>query len=214
MVFVDRLGIGDAKTCRDEIEFLEEQIYNHEGSEGFHLPNNFGWQGRGDGMVEKRGRGPASFNGSHREAAVSSSDVQRGFGHASDDDKGWATFHNGLVEDDEPHSSPERFHPQGCENRKAREDHTQSKVAVAWRLPEADRSREVEGFLSHRVHVAMRGQTSATSRWSNSGWDDDGGLWTTQYQRKDGEERAHVANGTGERVNDTCRPNNGHKKRA
>ncbi|KAK9088743.1 hypothetical protein Scep_027825 [Stephania cephalantha] len=31
MVFVDRLGIGDAKSCRDEIEFMEEQIYNHEG---------------------------------------------------------------------------------------------------------------------------------------------------------------------------------------
>lgn len=29
--FVDRLGFKDAKSCRAEIEFLEEQIYNHEG---------------------------------------------------------------------------------------------------------------------------------------------------------------------------------------
>ncbi|KAB1221543.1 U-box domain-containing protein 17 [Morella rubra] len=31
LFFVDRLGIKDAKSCRDEIEFLEEQIVNHEG---------------------------------------------------------------------------------------------------------------------------------------------------------------------------------------
>ncbi|XP_043694622.1 transcription factor MYB53-like [Telopea speciosissima] len=30
-LFIDRLGIRDAKTCRVEIEFLEEQIYNLEG---------------------------------------------------------------------------------------------------------------------------------------------------------------------------------------
>lgn len=30
MVFVDRLGIRDARTCRSEIEFLEEQVYNQE----------------------------------------------------------------------------------------------------------------------------------------------------------------------------------------
>ncbi|KAF9621821.1 hypothetical protein IFM89_028409 [Coptis chinensis] len=29
--FVDKLGIRDARICRSEIEFLEEQIYNHEG---------------------------------------------------------------------------------------------------------------------------------------------------------------------------------------
>ncbi|KAK9267376.1 hypothetical protein L1049_009801 [Liquidambar formosana] len=29
--FVERLGIKDVKSCRAEIEFLEEQIYNHEG---------------------------------------------------------------------------------------------------------------------------------------------------------------------------------------
>ncbi|XVF87277.1 hypothetical protein PTKIN_Ptkin18bG0106200 [Pterospermum kingtungense] len=31
LFFVDRLGIRDAKSCRSEIEFLEEQIVNHEG---------------------------------------------------------------------------------------------------------------------------------------------------------------------------------------
>lgn len=31
LFFVDRLGIRDAKSCRAEIEFLEEQIYSHEG---------------------------------------------------------------------------------------------------------------------------------------------------------------------------------------
>ncbi|XP_043725910.1 U-box domain-containing protein 17-like [Telopea speciosissima] len=31
ILFIDRLGIRDAKTCRAEIEFLEEQIYNLEG---------------------------------------------------------------------------------------------------------------------------------------------------------------------------------------
>ncbi|KAF3451326.1 hypothetical protein FNV43_RR07421 [Rhamnella rubrinervis] len=31
LFFVDRLGIRDAKSCRDEIEYLEEQIVNHEG---------------------------------------------------------------------------------------------------------------------------------------------------------------------------------------
>ncbi|XP_043694667.1 U-box domain-containing protein 17-like [Telopea speciosissima] len=31
-LFIDRLGIRDAKTCRAEIEFLEEQIYNLEGN--------------------------------------------------------------------------------------------------------------------------------------------------------------------------------------
>ncbi|GLT32687.1 hypothetical protein SLA2020_073340 [Shorea laevis] len=29
--FVERLGITDAKSCRGEIEFLEEQIVHHEG---------------------------------------------------------------------------------------------------------------------------------------------------------------------------------------
>ncbi|KAF5195369.1 Ring-type e3 ubiquitin transferase [Thalictrum thalictroides] len=29
--FIEKLGIRDAKICRAEIEFLEEQIYNHEG---------------------------------------------------------------------------------------------------------------------------------------------------------------------------------------
>ncbi|OMO65468.1 Armadillo [Corchorus olitorius] len=31
LFFVERLGIRDAKSCRSEIEFLEEQIVNHEG---------------------------------------------------------------------------------------------------------------------------------------------------------------------------------------
>ncbi|KAK8618519.1 hypothetical protein V6N13_132508 [Hibiscus sabdariffa] len=31
LFFVERLGIKDAKSCRSEIEFLEEQIVNHEG---------------------------------------------------------------------------------------------------------------------------------------------------------------------------------------
>lgn len=31
LFFVERLGIRDAKSCRHEIEFLEEQIVNHEG---------------------------------------------------------------------------------------------------------------------------------------------------------------------------------------
>ena len=31
LFFVDRLGIRDAKSCRAEVEFLEEQIYGHEG---------------------------------------------------------------------------------------------------------------------------------------------------------------------------------------
>ncbi|KAE8728746.1 U-box domain-containing protein 17 [Hibiscus syriacus] len=31
LFFVERLGIGDAENCRFEIEFLEEQIVNHEG---------------------------------------------------------------------------------------------------------------------------------------------------------------------------------------
>lgn len=31
ILFIDALGIKDAKICRSEIEFLEEQIYNHEG---------------------------------------------------------------------------------------------------------------------------------------------------------------------------------------
>ncbi|KAL5707409.1 U-box domain-containing protein 17 [Ranunculus cassubicifolius] len=31
VLFVDKLGIRNAKICRTEIEFLEEQIYNHEG---------------------------------------------------------------------------------------------------------------------------------------------------------------------------------------
>ncbi|KAJ4981692.1 hypothetical protein NE237_032529 [Protea cynaroides] len=30
-VFIDRVGIRDAKTCAAEIEFLEEQVYNNEG---------------------------------------------------------------------------------------------------------------------------------------------------------------------------------------
>lgn len=29
--FVDRLRIREAKSCRNEIEYLEEQIVNHEG---------------------------------------------------------------------------------------------------------------------------------------------------------------------------------------
>ncbi|BBH01010.1 Far-red impaired responsive family protein [Prunus dulcis] len=31
LFFAERLGIRDAKSCRNEIEFLEEQIINHEG---------------------------------------------------------------------------------------------------------------------------------------------------------------------------------------
>ncbi|KAK9090794.1 hypothetical protein Sjap_023971 [Stephania japonica] len=54
--------VGESQKAVEGIDFSRDWGDLCYSSEGFHLPNNFGWQGRRDGMVEKRGRGELGLN--------------------------------------------------------------------------------------------------------------------------------------------------------